>query len=64
MSEAMTANVDEVQQLSDKKQSYEILKDVVFSNNVGYCEPSGDRTHDTLIKSQLLYQLSYEFILN
>ena len=25
-----------------------------------YCDPAGTRTLDSLIKSQLLYQLSYE----
>lgn len=25
------------------------------------CEPGGARTHDQLVKSQLLYQLSYRF---
>ena len=34
---------------------YEVL---LISNG----EPGGIRTHDTLIKSQVLYQLSYRFI--
>ena len=27
------------------------------------CDPDGIRTHDSLIKSEVLYQLSYEVIL-
>ncbi len=38
--------------LGKKKESY-------FCNSLIFCDPGGIRTHGPLIKSQLLYQLSY-----
>ena len=32
------------------------------SSGFHFCDPGGTRTHDPLIKSQLLYQLSYGVI--
>ena len=38
-------------------------KEINFSAYLSLCTPAGARTLDTLIKSQVLYQLSYGCIL-
>ncbi len=35
------------------------MKESYFRNSLFFCTPAGARTLDTLIKSQVLYQLSY-----
>ena len=40
-----------------------IKKEQFLKRNCSYCTPAGARTLDTLIKSQVLYQLSYKRIL-
>ena len=38
-------------------------KGSAFATVLSFCTPAGGRTLDTLIKSQVLYQLSYKRIL-
>lgn len=59
-------NTDQAMMISLAKRLPTNKKPLQVSNLQGllkYCDPDGTRTHDSLIKSQVLYRLSYGILL-